>query len=48
MLEDYGNVNVYPTLFLIDSKGVIHKYYVSYQTLETLAADVDDLLKGAN
>jgi len=48
MLEDYGNVNVYPTLFLIDSKGVIHKYYVSYQTLETLAADIDALLKGAD
>lgn len=47
MQEDYGNVNVYPTLFLVDSKGVIHKYYVSYQTLETLAADVDALLKGA-
>jgi len=46
--DDFGNVNVYPTLFLVDSKGVIHKYYVSYQTLETLAADVDALLKGAD
>ena len=46
--EDCGNIGVYPTLFLVDSKGVIHKYYVSYQTLETLAADVEALLKGAD
>jgi thiol-disulfide isomerase/thioredoxin len=45
MQEDYGNVNVYPTLFLVDSKGVVHRYYVSYQPLETLASDIDALLK---
>ncbi len=45
MQEDYGNVNVYPTLFLVDSNGVIHKNYVSYQPLETLAADIQSLLK---
>jgi len=38
MQEEYGNVNVYPTLFLVNSKGVIQKYYVNYQTLNTLAA----------
>ena len=45
MQEDYGNVNVYPTLFLVSSKGVIQKYYVNYQTLDTLAADVAPLVK---
>ncbi len=45
MQEDYGNVNVYPTLFLVDSKGVIHNYYVSYQSPETLASDIDALQK---
>lgn len=45
MQEDYGNVNVYPTLFLVDSKGVIQKYYVSYQPLNVLSEDVAALLK---
>jgi thiol-disulfide isomerase/thioredoxin len=45
MQEDYGNVNVYPTLFLVDSKGVIQKYYVSYQAQNVLTEDVAALLK---
>ncbi len=45
MQEDYGNVNVYPTLFLVDSKGIIQNYYVSYQPLSTLMEDVSALLK---
>ena len=45
MQEDYGNVNVYPTLFLVNSKGVIVKHYVNYQTLHTLLEDIENLLK---
>ncbi len=45
MQEDYGNVNVYPTLFLVNSKGVIVRHYVNYQTLQTLLADAEALLK---
>jgi thiol-disulfide isomerase/thioredoxin len=45
MQEAFGNVNVYPTLFLVDAKGVVRKYYVSYQTLETMAADIEDILR---
>ena len=45
MQEDFGNVNVYPTLFLVDSKGVIRKYYVSFQPLNVLSDDVAELLK---
>ncbi|HYK90721.1 MAG TPA: TlpA disulfide reductase family protein [Acidobacteriota bacterium] len=45
MQEDYGNVNVYPTLFLVDSGGVIQKNYVSYQTLNIMMDDVAALLK---
>jgi thiol-disulfide isomerase/thioredoxin len=44
MQEDYGNVNVYPTLFLVDSKGIIRNYYVSYQSADTLGRDVLSLL----
>ncbi len=45
MQEAFGNVNVYPTLFLVDATGVIRKYYVSYQSLETMAADIEDSLR---
>jgi thiol-disulfide isomerase/thioredoxin len=45
MQEDYGAVNVYPTLFLVNSKGIIHKYYVNYQALEVLAKDVEETLQ---
>lgn len=44
MQDAYGNVNVYPTLFLVDSKGVIRNYYVNYQPLEVLSKDVGDIL----
>ena len=43
MHEAYGSVNVYPTLFLVDSKGIIRKHYVNYQPLSVLAGDVDAL-----
>ncbi len=44
MQEDYGAVNVYPTLFLVNSRGIIQKYYVNYQPLQTLQTDVEALL----
>jgi len=46
MQQAYGNINVYPTLFLVDSRGVIQKYYVNYQPYETLAQDLENVLKG--
>jgi thiol-disulfide isomerase/thioredoxin len=45
MHESYGSVNVYPTLFLVDSNGIIQKQYVNYQPLKVLADDVAALLK---
>ena len=45
MQESYGNVNVYPTLFLVDSRGIIRKQYVSYQAPDALMEDVSALLK---
>jgi thiol-disulfide isomerase/thioredoxin len=44
MQEDYGSVNVYPTLFLINSRGVIQKYYVNYQPLKVLENDISAIL----
>jgi thiol-disulfide isomerase/thioredoxin len=40
-----GHLNVYPTLFLVDSRGIIEKQYVNYQPLKVLAEDVETLLK---
>ncbi len=44
MQQDFGGVNVYPTLFLVNARGVVQNYYVNYQTLETLARDVEQAL----
>ena len=47
MQEDFGSVNVYPTLFLVSPAGLIAKHYVNYQPLEVLEQDVESLLKTA-
>ena len=44
MLERYGNISVYPTLFLVDSRGVIRKHYIGYQEPEVLASDIGQIL----
>jgi thiol-disulfide isomerase/thioredoxin len=44
MQEDFGAVNVYPTLFLVDRTGVIRKYYVNYQAFDVLQRDVETVL----
>jgi thiol-disulfide isomerase/thioredoxin len=44
MQENYGNINVYPTFFLIDSKGMIYKHYIGYQPPEALEADIKSLI----
>ena len=41
MQDAFGNINLYPTLFLVDAGGVIQKHYVNYQPYETLAQDVE-------
>jgi thiol-disulfide isomerase/thioredoxin len=44
MQDAYGSIAVYPTLFLISSKGIIQKHYVNYQPLKVLADDVEAAL----
>jgi peroxiredoxin len=39
-----GNVNIFPTLFLIDPQGTIAKYYVNYQRRDALAKDIEKIL----
>lgn len=45
MQEDYGNVNVYPTFFLVDSGGNIYRHHIGYQPPHVLTDDIEDLLK---
>jgi len=45
MQEDYGNVNVYPTFFLVDSRGIVRKHHIGYQPLRVLESDIEQLLK---
>jgi thiol-disulfide isomerase/thioredoxin len=47
MQQDYGAVTVYPTLFLVNSKGIIQKNYVNYQPLEALAKDIEETIQPA-
>jgi len=45
LMQAYGNISVYPTLFLVDSGGMVQKQYMNYQPYEVLAKDVAALLK---
>ena len=36
-----GNVNIFPTMFLVDPDGTIIKYYVNYQPRDALAKDIN-------
>ena len=44
IMQAYGNISVYPTLFLV-ADGVIQKQYMNYQPYEVLAKDVATLLE---
>jgi len=43
-----GNVNIFPTLFLISPQGVITNHYVNYQPRETLERDIQQALAAAS
>lgn len=44
VLQAYGNVSIFPTLFLLDAQGRIIRHYVNYQPLETLRTDIEKAL----
>jgi thiol-disulfide isomerase/thioredoxin len=44
--ESLGNVNIFPTLFLIDRDGNITKYYVNYQPSDVLEKEIQKLIGG--
>ena len=39
-----GNVNIFPTMFLVDPEGNIVKYYVNYQSRDVLDKDIKAVL----
>ena len=39
-----GNVNIFPTMFLVGADGVIVKYYVNYQAIDILEVDIEGVL----
>ena len=45
MKQDYGNISVYPTLFLVNTDGMVHKHYVNYKPLSALQDDVGTMLQ---
>ena len=42
-----GNVNIFPTMFLLDPEGTIVKYYVNYQPRDVLDKDINEVLVSA-
>jgi cytochrome c biogenesis protein CcmG/thiol:disulfide interchange protein DsbE len=44
--ESLGNINIFPTLFLIDGEGTITKYYVNYQAREALEMEIEKMIGG--
>jgi thiol-disulfide isomerase/thioredoxin len=45
MNDEFGNISVYPTMFLVNSSGSIARHYVNYQPHETLSNDIENVLK---
>lgn len=42
-----GNVNIFPTLFLVDSTGKIVKHYVNFQSRDVLGPAIEQILSEA-
>jgi thiol-disulfide isomerase/thioredoxin len=42
-----GNVNIFPTLFLVDSTGTIVKHYVNFQSRDVLGPAIEQILPAA-
>jgi thiol-disulfide isomerase/thioredoxin len=42
--KDFGNINVYPTLFLVDSSGTVFRRLINYQSQEAMDRVVSELV----
>ena len=43
--DAFGNVKVFPTLFLVKDEGTIFRHWINYQDRETLEAAIKDLIR---
>jgi thiol-disulfide isomerase/thioredoxin len=43
----FGNINIYPTLFLLDAEGMVRRHFVNFQTQETLEAAILEVVEGS-
>ena len=43
--EAFGNINVFPTLFFVDSSGTIFRHMINYQDQETLESVIRELIQ---
>jgi peroxiredoxin len=42
----YGGISIFPTLFLIDRKGMVRGHWIGYVQIETLRQAITEVLKG--
>jgi len=42
--QAYGGIAIFPTLFLIDQKGVVRDHWIGYVQLETLQKAITEVL----
>ena len=45
--QAFGNVNIFPMLFFVDSQGTINRHLVNFQDLPTLEAVAQEMIDGA-
>jgi thiol-disulfide isomerase/thioredoxin len=43
----FGNINIFPTLFLLDAQGIVRRHFVNFQTQETLEAAILEVVEGS-
>ncbi len=43
----FGNVNIFPTLFLQDADGVVRRHFINFQPKDTLEAAIVELVEGS-
>jgi len=43
--QAFGNINVFPTLFFVDSDGIIVRHFINFQDQEALEEVIDELIQ---
>ncbi|GAB4220377.1 MAG: hypothetical protein Kow001_02020 [Acidobacteriota bacterium] len=43
----FGNINIFPTLFLLDAEGTVRRHFVNFQSQETLEAAIQEVVQAS-